>query len=1379
MSVVVVPTKEFLEDLLRRMEETRIQKNTEIQLEQKRQMLVREKHWQERLEKLKRTRSNDVKIKTLERKQRQDVERFHQSFREQQKKQTALFEAEKQAIRHDLEVLESSNREKKLSEKRQKLLAVTVSRGLTVQKIEQALLQSHEKLHHDATVIQTLKKDLSDASNQLREGKKIVQRNLKQLKNLDAKKAAFFNGSGSFKLKLGSQTLTLKLKELDEKHMALLKSNRLSEESNAGHSERVRRCELGMDQMRLTMHNEKKSHLELCGQYELQSNKLKAIQSALNKCKSEKMQDIVNHIQNRYRKMQEISKKKMARLKNVISKQNTYHGRLEQERVKSEQREQHLQHSRVQLNHQLQKYRVHAEHSFEKLEHCRDAGRRASTMVEHLEAKIHTLMSEIANPRESERRANLMPVKIISKTGLTKSLQQLQMQCKKLGVENKRIKSVLKSFRETGTSESSNIIEEMNVVHAEMVEEHRETLEKLSQAEESAGKYEKQFARCRGTVKTLELKRSALQKQLDQKGIGIGTKKLRQVQLQLEEVIRDKNRVKGLFKKLLDKHAKLARKMEVMKTTVEDLQVMKEKYALEVSSLSEMALDSAVMGNKLRDSKSMTVKKDQQLKLLAGQLKIMIKKVSALEKTESHLIKQLEFSSSPEDMSRVRDRLSKCQLNGKTTHVRYAQIKKVTDALREQLSAEKIKVKSFIDALKTQENTEEKLIASRKARENLKKSMLECSNHKIALEKDMTARIQAVERQYKHNLVEHDRTMKIANAKIQRLQEFLSRHGEKPNNSNRQLVKKKTPPAVVKSTTHKNEKILRNIKRKLVEAKVPDATTDDLIRQVVSLDLQPLNTVRRQLRAASNYQEKKLMSARSQTYSDYNQTLKSHFKNGQPGGNVNLEKALREDERHGSQREQKDMTDMLKWRAVTSKMDFENRRIQSEKWNLLQKADQASKARIAALAQTKKIQELQRALDSHLQLSKAKYAHVENTQIEAVEKLKQQSRYINQMKNQLLPEMQRTSDELGEVQIPQFRQQLDQGRQVVSGSLPEETFRHKELDRRLNANERLLKAVIQDRNELSELVRTSIRNPTAESVAAVVRASQSDESRILQHNRTRDALQDTKLTRVNFVVHPGSTPGRKGPLRVDTDINKIQQGRHQAFGDSVGPRSEYGKMLNSTVNRVDRAAMDGKDTIVVTYGSIFKDSDEKEQIYRGAVFKRAIDKILPGLQRRAKNTSVNVRFVQINYKGERLDLIGNTKLPSDCEYSTCQSEIKTVHNVSSTDDIMKEIKIPMIKAGTTHLVLSLSGIGTSTTVHIADVLNSSHSDSEVKLLDVYWTSYLKNILQTGRAHIDLYFNMFATDNESSKKINAENLKLSARISDFLTEYKTSVRNITR
>jgi hypothetical protein len=1137
-----------------------------------------------------------------------------------------------------------------------------------IDELSQALDDSEAKIAHDSSTIDSLQSGIGELSSNISELKAELKAKTTEIKQLDQKKDQLIHKSQKFKLT--AQQLQSCLSELHAHKQTCQESARLRSEELRTCQKELTACRAGIAELEEIVASEKRHHTSLLEQLEHYTLKNQHLES-----------ELVEH-------KRQLTLEKL-RLSEV------------QERSKLSADEQ-----REVLKQELE---VSHHRTRNLLESCAEKLKITSQDASACESRILELEATIGEMKSS---GTYMTIDQIS---------ELRNAVHTLGHENAQLKAMISQFQ--SQLPRTDLVKMIEDTHHTLAQNLNETKSEISHCEAQLLSNNQLAQSQAAEITLLRAHTHALETKI-KSCLFPGEKRV--LMEQLERTIAKRNEIAEVSAKVIAQNRELVRESLAAKAEHRRIANILEKHRLDMESMRNLVSQSAGLNAQLVEAQKSIREKDAQLAIIAKQLEVVLAHSKTHEKTSDMLKSKLRFSTSPEQMESLNSKLIQCQNDFKQTNTQAEHLANVILKLEEHNRLSDAKIRSLIEVLKLTEDSKIQLMREQDNRRLLEDSLAQCSAQKAQSEKSLTDRLQALEKQYQDNLVQHARVMNDAAAKIAQLES-------------------KQEPARMEAYAAAGSTNLEDSRNKYFQ------------------DMQQ--------------KEVQIMQAREQVLDE----VRAAIAQNNP---TSLESRIADIYARGDAREQQYNKDMLELQAVNEQLARQYDSLKQAQWKNLQQVNQQNKREIVDMVQKSNPQRLPAIEQTRDELAGSQNAWVSNAKRDLEVQLEAQNRYATHLKSNILPKMRQTEAMIEELDMPalnQLQEKMARDSRTAIASLDREENESEDQRRSISLLEDKLKALQVERNRLSTSITDWIKAPGPRARTDVIEAANADHTEIARRMRASAQLNDPRNLRINLVVAPrtpeqvaaGIPSATPEQMRLNQDKNQIiitQGGQESKFhGTTLSVLQDTQTIVPQP--RFDRAIIEKKDLIVVSYA--YQNAENAK--YK--VFLNAVEKLFGTIQKfMGDNKVFQISMVRISSAIRRLDLLNDRILPDDCDLKTCKASKMDIKSATSAKAILDQIKTKLPDSledsSDYHVVLSLFFPGH--TIHIVDVLFSSGSATDIRLLDKNWLDYLRPCVQDGNFYIDLYFNVLSTSDARSLHQNNEMLQLSYRISKFLSEFQTIV-----
>jgi hypothetical protein len=1389
--------------------------NEKNKVEMDKALFEQEKSMHEKMERLKADYQTELKTKT---------EAYHEKLGQVQRLETELRKSEADRIRLETENSQAQRADQELHTElattQAQLKQLKTEYQHHVKELQKALDVSKEHLQHNYELISTLKSDKTKLMSRVEDLKKELTDHDAGLRVCSVEKKDLQHRLKT--LEIDGQEYARKMAEIVKKEQHHQQVMDKAGQTLDSHHNQIQQCKMAIKQSQEEMEQEKTRYIALRKEYQEHADRLTSLNTALEKCKSKNIdtQKILQEMHMQYQALKTRSDKMVAEVERLAKERNKYQEDLavEQERVKAA--DLNLQRTQESLTAELKRTEHQTQQTYKQLDVCQKKGYECLETSKHQAEYIAKLESEIKHAmkvlkdekvllRQIQERDDAVKVKDQELLALKTQLAQLQEQ-------NKQLKQTVQTFDSHHDADNDLLqrhaqlkahheksllwIEDMKRQHDHLRQQHTAVSQQLEKVTHKLNNSEEQMQKEAKVLREQDQDIQHVQKQID-KCLYPGEKE--RLESQLNEMIRDRERLRVAMTEATEKHGELYTRFQKLMKENEDLKVLNTRYEMDTKQMRTIVEQGAELNVELVKSRQLLSKKDEQLELLSTQLAALIHRVKVLEEREATLQEKLKYSAAPEEVENLTNHLNACRLEMKKNVAKYEAMQKIAHKVQEQNTLNQTKVKTLVEVLKETETTNMQLQQDREQRDQLHAALKECATERKVTTQELEARIQAIEKQYSANLLTHEKMMAESQSRIADLQQQLLQSAQLEKNTRLRELKHHGVPAhkeeVVTAIENNSERYIHELKTQLaaLQAEVQDSkkATETAIKATNLKSAENLQQVRLLHQQAMREKEKQIMSVRDKTYDNLLAAIEGTNQNPQVNPQ-DVYAQVRDIRVQGSQREQQAMADMLKLRAINAKLAQEYRYSRQVQNDLLQHANNTQRNKILQQASAQPLDRqslsgLKAHTDAYAALMNAQRNHILAQQRDVAAQLQDQQQYQQELQNQLY-KMNTIEKRMNLERFPDLnvlQNQIGQEKRYTMNALNFENAEATGQARSLSALESQLKSVDASVRGMTEQVKRYIDQPSKQNLQNLQQMAQMSPGQIQTVLQNQQQLQDRSTVRTTMIIQP--RPETAGPpgksLAIDTSTGEVQIKATEAnkptqryFGSQVAlfeePRQTFAPMLARAENQMDT----GKDLVAITYSFDLNRVNQAGNNLKYVVFLHALKELFPKIQAMSRNGSVDVQLVRILPFEERTDLIANMNLTKGCTYQRCNAKKQTVKDVTSALSLMNQFTAnfnnnPQVAED--HMVMTLSTPQSKGKIHIADVLfhpdasGNIPTEENIKLLDSSVITYLSEVIQQPDVKIDLFFNVlpFAEGDKDMHVANDRLLQVSRRVQTFLSQ----------
>jgi len=1330
-----------------------------------------------------------------------------------------------------------------------KLVALKKEYQANIQDLRNALVVSKEHLQANYEVISALKDDKTKMSRDVAELKIKVGEHHEGVKMCMQQKKDLQEQIKTFKI--DSQTYQRKIRELHEHESQHTAAAAEAGQAIESRQTRIRQCKVAIKEAREFMEQEKQKHIALRQDYQDHVDRLASLNEALDKCKQKNIStnQVLQDMSDRYESLRKKSDQMMEEMHRVTEEKQSYEADLKKEQARLSALQHDMTSSRQEMEESLARSETNQKHAYQLLDTCQQkgsaclqAGKARDEYVAKLEGEIKRAMKVLKDDAAVRRKAKRLDEVIAVRDT---ELSQLRDQLGKLKDENRGLKGHISDFESHRDLDDQILrkhsrlknqharaiqwISEMKRHHKDLHKHEQQVGKALEHTGRQLNNSEDRMQAAAGVIHKLEADQDELRDRIG-KCLYPGEKE--RLESQLMQLIKERDALHAKMSTSVSQHDSLYQKLQALVKENEDLRALKTRYEMDTEQMQKIVEQGAELNVELVKSKKLLNKKESQLELLSNQLAALIHRVKTLEERENNLKEKLGYSATPEEIEAMSNKLNSCRVEMKRNVVRFEAMQAAANKLEEQNSLNQTKVSSLVQVLKETENAQQQLHEERSNRMRLEAALKDCAEERKLTTEQLESRIQAVEDQYRQNLVSHEKLMTDSNSRIADLEQQLMQANDIERNTRLRarlqqdnLVGSVPVPAMVNMSNMPNlpnlppharpmrrdealESVERDSNMKIRELQAQLRAIQDEERQRgpspqlaikgASLDsAHQLQQLRMAHQAQMRDKEREIMATRSQTYDKLLEALDVANRNPNVDPN-DLYAQVRDIRTRGAQREQQSMSDMLRLRAVNQKLATEYKSARALQWDMLHRANVGQRDQILQAAQGGAgAPALYQQAQAYQALVGAQQDFVTGQKEDVTAQLRNQQKYIQELQNQV-PKMKAIEQNINLQRFPNLNvlgDQVSQEKRFTVGAVGHEAAEATGQARSRSALESQLAANDASVRGMVDQIQAYMRSPTQDNLGSLQQFAQMSPGQIQDAMKRQAALKDRSAVRSTLVVQP--RPNTMGPpgkqLAVDTSTGEVQskphgtpdqEPAHRFFASDVSLFGQPTKVLAPTVSRASAQLDQGGSLIAVTYSFDAPGTGSSGQSLKYIVFLHALKELFPKIQSFSPNGTLNLQLVKILANEVRQDMInGGNQMPDGCTYNTCRAAMKTITHIESAMQIMGSVADDFAgqEQAENHMVMTLSVPGSTSRIHIADVLFMPTEKGgiavppieQIKLLDSSWITYLSDVLQEPSTKIDLFFNLLphAADDAVTSNSNDRLLQVSSRLQDFLSQLK--------
>lgn len=1284
-----------------------------------------------------------------------------------------------------------------------------------VSNLKRSVEVSHDHLKRNYELIDSLKRDQKQLKARTTELERQLAGEQKALSLCSQEKAQLDRNARQFNLDASTYQRELSaLRNTNLQHEANIKNL----EARLGKAQQQsERLDIAIRQAREEMAQEKKNHLALRGQYEDQMNHLKALNEGLAAChqKNVNSDDVLREMQGRYQKLKAKSNQMMRELEAQTRQSAQQAAELKTQKSQTQEAQAELQATRARLQTELAKASRTQKQAFQALDVCEEKGRQClqetkarNAYTAKLEQQVKQLMADLKQEHKTRVNAEqqLPEIKRLQErlAAAQDQVSELRQNVKNFQTQSDLNQQMVKRHADLRGRHRKALawIQQMKSHQAKLAREQDKTGRNLAEVTDQLHTSEGKMQQAAQLIEQLQRDKQKLEDRIS-KCLYPGEKE--RLEAQLNQLLKARQSEEGKMQGMIAKHDGLFKQLQRLQAENKDLKILKQRYEMDAEQIARITEQGAELNVELNKTQRQLKKKDSQLLMLSNQLAALLQRNKTLEQREKMLADKLGVAVAPEELDAAHGRLIKCRSEAQNNLAKLNQIQAVVAKLEQQTAQDKAKIHSLVKVLSDTENARVKLQKEHELRRQLEEQLKTCGDARVAERTDLETRIQAVERQYRNNLKDHERMMTESKARIADLEAQLGRVRE---TERRAVLRQRADMPVPVATDLDDataddlspastmgddgddstlQETTSNFRAKLAALEIESMQrgnyTEAALRAAQLAEARALQNMRLQQLQQMRDKESEIMHIRQNTFDDMLHSLNR----ANQSKNISQDKValqLRQIRAQGAAREKAAMQDMLRMRALNQKLATTYRAGRETQWNMLHGAYHNTRMQLSQqLDPNRDPTELYPQLNSLNALSSAQSQYLLSQRRDGLADLRDQQAYVNELE-QTLSRMRAVERNMNTTRFPnldvlrsdvlkdqyQAASALRQNRKAVFGQ-----------QRALSAEEARVQALGVQMKQLSMSLRRAAQNPSTTNLDQVRRIAAMDPLDIQKQAQDAADLRDNQQSRVTYLVHPGQSRDGQS-VAIDQTTNELRlktpggQPPARYFGDKTTVLGTPRETFAPSIARVQRAMQLNHDLIVVSYSADERATQQDGKPLLYVVFLHALQQIWPVVQNSSPNGTVEIQLVRVLPQEQRLDLLdrGNGLRPG-CAYKSCSTTKQTLSNVTEATRVMSTI-FQQLGAGdddVSHTVLSLGWPGSTNHIHITDVLyldpnKLQANPAAVNLVDSSWITYLSDVLEEATTKVDLYFNILPNAAPATNQALAD---VSDRVSDFLEKLK--------
>jgi hypothetical protein len=1283
-----------------------------------------------------------------------------------------------------------------------------------LERLTTDLSNSEEKLKRDVVVIDKLKMETKRLNNELEGLSGKLDREDKTRQEFSRQRDLITKNSKN--MESDSHEIRgrfANLRKTEEEHAsAVFLLEKKIEDTKAS----LKRCKLGVKNMRESMEIEKEVLLQIYSEREDFKNKVLSLQETLEtfKKKYSTAEDLLEHVRSNYRDLTQRSAKEVSDLKKIMGQRDNYTDNLDREKTRIEKTNRSLALNRDEMIRHIKRTENNASQSYNLLGKCETRSKAILNIGSNQTAYIQKLEKRITQLVESFSREGGEVIETSTSRAIQDDeLETLRGKLSYISNMNSQLATLLDSMdsrlsdKEDSPASFTNFVKELH---------SKERVCRSSQA-----KLEKELEKKDRQLQTAEYKLEALSKGVVtlESELRASTKKsdlcvYTEEKLRLEKDISDMSSQKITLRKqmaqVVSQNNMLIADMRLIGKDYENQKTLLSRYETDIKELKRSSTTSKRLSSEFEVSRRLLATKDMQLGSLTDHMNSLTHRVKELENVERELTSRLDSAPPEKEVAEIKTRLNECKSFGRENVVKLERLQEVADKLHEQLGMSKTQNTLMAEVVYKMETAKAELQQEHANRTLLENALSRCEDNNRVSTEELKARLKSTEEQYKKTMFEHESVVMDSKVRLAHLKEELDRavlsssrvpyNGTNLNDVNYPIASKKKAARSYEEPVRRQAQIDPDIKdmqqrmKKLQSSLQEDLSelerrrktgpsTDNALYSLKLRSAPDMLDMDKRLKNGMAYQEREVMRAREDTY-------KEMLKAAQSPPGQNMPQMLKDIQKRGNVREQQKLSDMLELRALAASLSTQNKLVKKTQWDMLNLANRQETQTLSGLVRRNASpSELRNASYQQNLVLQAQQQYMMGERNSAAEDLKDQQKYLRNLEFNLLPKMRQTEEAVGLMSFPDvttLRNQIAKERNITFGVVENEKNTQTDQTRIVSAIDRRISVLVERNAEVTRQINNLIEQPGPKAQAEVLDVLEKNDMESLERRRFEEAGKNmSSRFGTTWVVRPPrqGQEGRKiaGPdtMRVDEERAKIEISGKTLFTDSaiVFPKEAFPEHI---ATNIDNFLEKKKNVIVASYSYAPEEKYIDLVNVKYIVLLQGIQQVLPHFKKYAGDSSIKVQLVWLRSNGKCVNLFSKDDvMTSNCRYSedltgkTLNADITGKELSRTVEQIIKDAMESSNDdhSADDHVVLTFSVDGNrdkKALVHIAEVVLNTVEEDSLRLFDNSWVSYLKSSIDN-QEKVQIIFNTLPFEDEDTQRKNKKIANVSAAITNFLSD----------
>lgn len=1198
------------------------------------------------------------------------------------------------------------------------------------------------------------------------------------------------------------------LHQTEKNHKVTLKDTQSSLNDTLDTLKQVQKA---LDNTKSDLNQEKKNHLSLRTEYEEHSNKSRVISKALETCHGRhvNLKSLHETMRADYAELKKASQKLLDEFRTMVSSNQEYEKNLRQAKVANRELTSKLTASRKQLEERMKNNQSREDHAYSALDACRQRGAQVMEKVLAQDKHIKLLEKELSRViKDLKNNSDLSSVHKATR----EELETVKSHLDSLYQENRELRVFVSKF-DDHRKKTADLLRDHTQLKSHMdymkkrwqdlIDHHKSVKAELSDTQKQLESNEIQMQKASKVHKNMSEEEDTLTVQAHNSMNPVEKDQLMQ---KIETLQAEKEDMVNGIRLGIKKNAALYETSKRLDEENQRLKVLVSKYKKDLESLSDLSEQTIHLNNAYEKAKDLATKKDKQLSQLKTEMEALLINANRLSARSAQLNADLKGSIPAIEAEKVQRQLLEAKKELGQCLSKGALMSQTVSSLKEQIHLTEDKVRNLIEALRTSEDIQKRLVVEQQARAELEQALSQCKSERQANTDDMARQMQILEQQYAQQKKEHERMLAESQSRIASLEQqvrslqsdtratMLDNQDQSVKDQLDRMLSTvpRTSSAYATPVGYANNNSTAQLK-----SQVSDLQTqiDKLKKKAVGgsdplsvAKRSPVEELQRLKDDHMNYlkqQERKLGESRAQTYAEMMHALEASRVSQEPNP-LSTAEELKKIQAQGSVREQDRLREMLKLKSVSQKLLSEYNEAKRLRYSLAHKTQEESRQAMLEMLAGKRpfdAKQMQKSLSTFNNAGQLKFKHLLAERREDLQDAEDQKRYSKQLEN-YLPLMRNVSEAANSVKFPDVKslqERIRQEQESVNRAIRNSDINAMGSQRAANALVSQVKAMTSDMKESTDAINKILSAPDKQVPLSSLEKIKGDVSDTVAKLNLERRLQDDDMVQVDYLLTKSPEDRSHLGLEINKDTGEIRNGQSRAFADGITLDSDSPDSLNYVLSeRAERSLREGGHMIMVVYSYA---SRKGRNELRSLLFHRALEKLKDQIQVVSGGEDLDLSLVEIRPE-EIVDVLSADQgqepklLHKDCTITTpkCSGTVENLGGAPTVDHILRVMK-PKLQfiddhKQDSHLILSLGSKTVKGKIHIVDVtMAETFQAQDVYMAGQRWAHYLLPLLKMRSTRVNLYFVLVDSDQKDIKENNAHMIQTQHELQLFFNRWR--------